>query len=254
MQTLGLSGEGQRSDGRLKSIFWPTVQNAWDVDALGRQGFWICLIIAAFQLVVSLLARNPIMIATGTMSALAFVVGGMGVRQSNWPAAAMVFALFFVGLLYSLASGQFPGFLAIIAAAILLSNVRAAFLASEWKPVGEDEDRPMRFNETRQSSRPTSGESVARAADTLLCIVGGAAAAEPCRPGDRSSAAIWHGCRCWRGTLERNQGISIPLSLIRGRRARGPGNLSSAASSHTMHGFALAMKEARESKVDEGRG
>jgi len=60
----------------------------------------------------------------------------------------MVFALFFVGLLYSLASGQFPGFLAIIAAAILLSNVRAAFLASEWKPVGEDEDRPMRFNET----------------------------------------------------------------------------------------------------------
>jgi hypothetical protein len=148
MQTLGLSGESQRSDGRLKSIFWPTVQNAWDVDSLGRQGFWICLIIAGFQLVVSLLTRNPIMIATGTMTALAFLVGGMGVRQSNWPAAAMVFALFFVGLLYGMASGQFPGFLTIIAAAILLSNVRAAFLASEWKPTGEDDDKPMRFNET----------------------------------------------------------------------------------------------------------
>jgi hypothetical protein len=88
------------------------------------------------------------MIATGMMTALAFLVGGMGVRQSNWPAAATVFALFFVGLLYGMASGQFPGFLAIIAAAILLSNVRAAFLASEWRPAGEDEDKPMRFNDT----------------------------------------------------------------------------------------------------------
>jgi NhaP-type Na+/H+ or K+/H+ antiporter len=60
----------------------------------------------------------------------------------------MVFALFFVGLLYSMAIGRFPGILAIIAAGILLSNVRAAFLASEWRPTGEEEDKPTRFNET----------------------------------------------------------------------------------------------------------
>lgn len=137
MQTLGLFGESQRSDGRLKSIFWPTVQNSWDVDSLGRQGFWICLITAAFQLVVSLFTGSPILIVIGTMTALAFLIGGMGVRQNNWPAAAMVFALFFVGLLYSMAIGRFPGILAIIAAGILLSNVRAAFLASEWRPAGE---------------------------------------------------------------------------------------------------------------------
>ena len=41
MQTLGLTGEDKRSDGRLKSIFWPTVDNAWDVNYLGQQGFWI---------------------------------------------------------------------------------------------------------------------------------------------------------------------------------------------------------------------
>jgi hypothetical protein len=148
MQTLGLFGESQRSDGRLKSIFWPTVQNSWDVDSLGRQGFWICLITAAFQLVVSLFTGSPILIVIGTMTALAFLIGGMGVRQNNWPAAAMVFALFFVGLLYSMAIGRFPGILAIIAAGILLSNVRAAFLASEWRPAGEEEDKPTRFNET----------------------------------------------------------------------------------------------------------
>jgi GDP-D-mannose dehydratase len=34
------------------------------------------------------------------------------------------------------------------AAAVLLSNVRATFLAARWMPVTEDEDRPARFNET----------------------------------------------------------------------------------------------------------
>lgn len=148
MQTLGLSQESKRSDGRLKSIFWPTVENAWDVDALGRQGFWICLIIAVFQIVVTLATGNPVFIVVGAASGIAFFVGGMGVRESSWPAAAMVFSIFFLGLLSTMANRQFPGFLAIIAACILLSNLRAAFLASEWRPVGEDEDRPTRFSES----------------------------------------------------------------------------------------------------------
>jgi hypothetical protein len=148
MQTLGLSSEPKRSDGALKSIFWPTVENAWDVDYLGRQGFWICLLIAVFQLAVSLFAAGPIAIVAGAAAALASLIGGMGVRQGSWPAAALVFSIFASNLLYALAIGQFPGFLAIAAAAILLSNLRAAFLASRWKPAGEDEDKPMRFNET----------------------------------------------------------------------------------------------------------
>jgi hypothetical protein len=148
MQTLGLSQESKRSDGRLKSIFWPTVENAWDVDALGRQGFWICLIIAVFQIVTSLATGNPLFIVIGAVSALAFCVGGMGVREGSWPAAAMIFSIFFIGLLGAMANRQFPGFLTIIAAAILLSNVRAAFLASEWRPVGEDDDKPMRFSDS----------------------------------------------------------------------------------------------------------
>jgi len=148
MQTLGLSGESRRSDGRLKSIFWPTVENAWDVDYLGRQGFWICLIIAVFQLVVALAAGNPIVIVTGVAAALVFLLGGMGVREGSWPAAMLVFAVFFAGLLYTMANGRFPGILAVVAAAILLSNVRAAFLASEWRPTAGDEDRPTRFDDT----------------------------------------------------------------------------------------------------------
>ncbi len=148
MQTLGLSGETKRSDGWFKSIFWPTVANAWDVDYLGRQGYWICLWIAIFQLAVSVFSGNTIVIAVGVAESLAFFIGGMGVRQSNWPSAALVFSLFFLNQLYGFAVGQLPGALSIIGTGLLLSNLRAAFLASEWRPIAEDEDRPTRFNDS----------------------------------------------------------------------------------------------------------
>lgn len=153
MQTLDLSGESRKSDGRLKSLFWPTVENAWDVDYLGQQGFWLCLIIAvlSFALLAITAANtlNPVgRVIEYILAAVIFfvyVVGGMGVRQSSWPAAATIFTLYVVNMF---SSGRPPGILTIIIAAVLLSNVRATFLASRWKPVAEDEDRPTRFNET----------------------------------------------------------------------------------------------------------
>jgi hypothetical protein len=148
MQSLGLSGETKRSDGRLKSIFWPAVKNAWDVNDLGQQGFWICVLIGLLRALVGVFSGNPVLLAVYLASALIFFVGGMGVREASWPAAAMVFALYFCDILYAMAVGRLPGMLSIAAAAILLSNIRAAFLASEWKPAREDEDRPTRFNET----------------------------------------------------------------------------------------------------------
>jgi hypothetical protein len=153
MQSLNLSGETKKSDGRLKSLFWPTVENAWDVDYLGQQGFWLCFAIAAINLALILMTafafhntagRITVMILGGIIF-FVFVVGGMGVRESSWPAAAMVFTLY---ILNQLGSGTAPGVLSIIIAGVLLSNVRATFLASRWKPADENEDRPMRFNET----------------------------------------------------------------------------------------------------------
>jgi len=148
MQTLGLQGESKRSDGRLKSIFWPTVENAWDVDYLGRQGFWICVVIAIVQVAFAGISRSPVLLVFSLAEGLIFFIGGMGVRESSWPAAALVFSIFFLNLLSTIAQGQFPGVLMIIGCGILLSNVRAAFLASEWKPAAEDEDRPSRFSES----------------------------------------------------------------------------------------------------------
>jgi hypothetical protein len=148
MQTLGLSGESKRSDGRLKSIFWPTVENAWDVNYLGQQGFWICVIVGGYLALVGLFSGNPLLLVAYLAMALVFLMGGIGVREASWPAAAMAFAIFSSDILYTLAVGRLPGIVSILFAGILLSNVRAAFLASEWRPAREDEDRPARFNET----------------------------------------------------------------------------------------------------------
>ena len=153
MQTLNLSGSEKKSDGRLKSLFWPSVENAWDVDYLGQQGFWICLIIGVLSLGLIAItasfvpnsAGRIVMLALGTVIFFVYLVGGMGVRESSWPAAAMIFTIYVINLL---GSGRAPGVLSFIIGAVLLSNVRATFIASRWKPVAEGEDRPMRFNET----------------------------------------------------------------------------------------------------------
>jgi hypothetical protein len=149
MQTLGLASESKRTDGPLKSIFWPAVDNAWDVDYLGRQGLTICTVVALMELVPVIFTHSPVYLLACTVAALLFLVGGMGVREGSWLAAAMVFSLYLIQLLTALAQGHLPGVLSIMAAGILLSNLRAAFLASNWKPAGPDEDRPTRFNETK---------------------------------------------------------------------------------------------------------
>lgn len=38
MQTLGLTDSAPRTEGRLKSLFWPSIQTGHDVDYLGTQG------------------------------------------------------------------------------------------------------------------------------------------------------------------------------------------------------------------------
>ena len=148
MQTLGLSSESKRSDGWVKSLFWPSVDNAWDVDYLGQQGMWICTLVAVSTLVLSIASGNIVVIFVGILSALFYLLGGMGVRQVSLMAAAMVFFVYVLDTLVQAASFEMRGVLRIIFAAVLLSNLRATFLASRWKPVAEGEDRPTRFAET----------------------------------------------------------------------------------------------------------
>jgi len=150
MQTLGLADAGERSDGRLKSLFWPSVQSGADVDYLGAQGYWICTFIGVVSFVFSLLQGRPFLAITFL---LFFYFGGVGVRQRDPLAAGMVFLFYAVDTVTTVmfmvfASPWGMSVFRILVTALLLSNVRATWIASKWKTDSEEAALPPRLNET----------------------------------------------------------------------------------------------------------
>jgi hypothetical protein len=143
MQTLGLGGPAERSDGRIKSLFWPSVNNDVDVDYLTTQGFWLCFIIATITLVVSFISGAY----AGVLDALFFYLGGVGVRQRSKVAAACVFAVYVLGTISIMRVGYAGGgsgsVIRVFASALLLSNVRAVWIASNWRNSGREDESPV---------------------------------------------------------------------------------------------------------------
>ena len=139
MQTLGISNSTPQNENRLKSLFWPSIQSGADVDYLGSQGYWVCAIVAVISLVISVLLGQPYV---GVLVFVFYFVGGAGVRERSAYAATVVFVMF---LLDTIAS---PGVLKLILLGLLLSNMRATYLASDWKPESAEAAMPPRFGET----------------------------------------------------------------------------------------------------------
>lgn len=140
METLGLSDSTPRSDGRLKSLFWPSIQTATDVDYLGSQGYWVCTLIAVLCLVVLVATGQPL---AGVLAFLLLYLGGVGVRARSRYAAAIVFLFYTTDALVSGVS-----VLRVLFAALLLSNLRATWIAAQWKPESEQAAFPPRLSET----------------------------------------------------------------------------------------------------------
>lgn len=126
MQTLDLSQTGTRSEGRIKSLFWPTIATLEDVDYLGTQGLWVCVLVGLLTLAWSLLTGHPFM---GLIVLSFFYLAGVGVREHSRSAASFVFIFYVVD---SLAAGVGVARLGI--AAVLFSNLRATWMAAKWSP------------------------------------------------------------------------------------------------------------------------
>ena len=139
METLGLSGSAERSEGRLKSLFWPSIQSGTDVDYLGAQGYWVCAIVAIVSFGSLAIGGQPI---TGVAILLFYYLGGAGVRERSRYAALVVF------IMYLLDTFLMPGVVRIILSALLLSNLRATWIAASWRPESEEAALPPRLNET----------------------------------------------------------------------------------------------------------
>jgi len=149
MQTLGLSDSTTRNESRLKSLFWPSIQSGADVDYLAVQGFWVCTLVGVMSLAFLLLGRQPIL---GVVLFLLFHLGGVGVREHNPFAAAIVLLYYVIDFLTSFVFVLFNspgiGVVKIIVIALLLSNLRATWIAGNWTPDSEEAALPPRMGDT----------------------------------------------------------------------------------------------------------
>ena len=139
VETLGLSDSTPRSEGRLKTLFWPTIRNGTDVDTVASQGFWVCVIVGTISSIYLAATGSP---GSGVAVFVLFFLGGVGVRErSRYSAAVMLFV-------YALDLFTSFSVIRIIVTALLLSNLRAAWIAARWKPESEEAVLPPRLDET----------------------------------------------------------------------------------------------------------
>jgi hypothetical protein len=139
METLGLSDSSTRSESRLKTLFWPSIENGSDVDYLGAQGYWICTLVAVVSFIFLVITAQPI---TAIAVLVFYYLGGVGVRERSRYAAAVVFSMYLLDSLMS------PGVIRILFAALLLSNLRGTWIANGWTSGSEQSVLPPRLNET----------------------------------------------------------------------------------------------------------
>lgn len=149
MQTLGLSDSTTRTESRLKSLFWPSIQSGSDVDYLAVQGFWVCTIVGLLSFVFLFMAGQPI---SAFLILILFHFGGVGVREHNPFAAAIVLIYylvdFFASMIFLFLNSPGIGVVRVIVIALLFSNLRATWIADHWKPESEEAALPPRFSET----------------------------------------------------------------------------------------------------------
>jgi len=141
MLTLGLSESTTRTESRLKSLFWPSIQSGADVDYLAVQGYWVCTIVGAISLVFLIFGGQPVI---GALVFLVFHLGGVGVREHNGFAAAVTLAYYVLDYFAA------PGFsvVRIIFTALLVSNLRATWIAGNWTAGSADAALPPRLGDT----------------------------------------------------------------------------------------------------------
>jgi hypothetical protein len=137
MQTLGLASEIKPTDGMFKRLFWPTIENQYDLDLVSVQGFWVCVVVGVLSFVV-LVATGQFLV--GALVAITYVLGATGVRERSIAAAVLIFLCYVIDRIGGLFMGQ-PGLGVIPVASLLLlfANVRATILAHRWRKSGTPE-------------------------------------------------------------------------------------------------------------------
>jgi len=185
MQTLGMSDSTPRSESRLKSLFWPSIESGADVDYLAVQGYWVCTFVATLSSVLLFATSQPIL---AVVVFLLFHTGGVGVREHSRFAATIVFVYYVIDLLASFKSlVSSPGgiVLRVIIMALLLSNLRAALIAAHWRGGSDEAALPLRLNDswTDKFANKMAGLALAQDQSGVLHLIDGSVAAGESRSG-----------------------------------------------------------------------
>jgi hypothetical protein len=144
MSILGLNSERTKDDNLFQRLFWPS-NHPGEVDVLGKQGFWICLVVGVMS-GVTLAIMGHVVIGLETFAF--FALGGVGVREHSVFAAVLVAFGYLVNMLITTYIQQMPGVMAILVTGLLLANIRGTYIAAAWKKRGNVEDFPERYNTT----------------------------------------------------------------------------------------------------------
>jgi hypothetical protein len=144
MGYLGLDETPVKDDNIFQRLFWPS-DNPSDTDALGVQGFWICIIVAVLSTIALILSGNWLL---ACIVFAFFALGGIGVREHSVPAAVLMAVAYLGGQIGNLLLGLPPGALGVIATLMLFTNIRATRIASRWARLGDQSAMPERRSET----------------------------------------------------------------------------------------------------------
>jgi hypothetical protein len=161
MQTLGLSDAMPRSEGRLKSLFWPSVQSSNDVDYLGTQGYWVCAIGGLISGVFLVFLGSPWigLLVFVFIFSVAWALGNAVLMRQVASFVAYFVEMLVAGL----------GFVKIVLCALLLANFRATWMASRWKPDSPKPfHRPAGTNPGATSSRTNCPHGSGRRCDIRI--------------------------------------------------------------------------------------
>jgi len=144
MGFLELDGNPVKDDNMFQRLFWPS-DHAGEADYLGKQGFWVCMIVALIGSLGSAYRGHPFI---AMLLFIFYALGGIGVREHSVAAAVLVAADYWIENIFAISQGHFPGILSIAAGVMLLANIRGTYIAAKWARTGDPEAFPERGHQT----------------------------------------------------------------------------------------------------------
>jgi hypothetical protein len=131
MQTLGLSDSTPKSQGRLRALLWPTINNDVSASTAAQNAMYAGFAVGALTtLFVLLWITSRSSLADGAL----FVMLGIGVRQFSITASILAVLLYATNVVTAIGHGAVGSgiVVSVIVTSLFISAIRAAFFMRSY--------------------------------------------------------------------------------------------------------------------------